>query len=170
MRLLLWGAVARSTSLAREGGYMVRCIAGSLSRARRPIGHLTVRAPTLGRRSGGPRWGGTVTPRASSLRLLAGPRRTRRSGGVEWSSLHVALLGHDGPFLHRFFAGLDAPLAEAAAPCFGLRTGAMRASAVGALRISSRSCRKAAVCTSPCRWWLESPRGAKIPRHKWVPR
>ena len=50
---------------------------------------------------------------------------------MEWSDLHVALLGHDGPFLHRFFAGPDASLAEAAAACFGLRAGAVRAGAAG---------------------------------------
>ena len=50
---------------------------------------------------------------------------------MEWSNLHVALLGHDGPFLHRFFAGPDAPLAEAAAACFGLRAEAVRVRAAG---------------------------------------
>ena len=101
---------------------MVRCTAGTLSQARRPCGHLTVRAPALGRRSG------------ASLRLLAGPRRTRRGGGVEWSNLQVALLGHDGPCLHRFFVGPEAPLANVTAPCFGFRAGAVRATATGGVK------------------------------------
>ena len=45
------------------------------------------------------------------------------AGGVEWSNLHVALLGQEGPFLQRFFGGLDAPLVGEAAPCFGGRAG-----------------------------------------------
>ena len=43
---------------------------------------------------------------------------------MEWSNLHVALLGQEGPFLQRFIGGLDAPLVGAAAPCFGVRAGA----------------------------------------------
>ena len=45
------------------------------------------------------------------------------AGGVEWSNLHVALLGQEGPFLQRFIEGLGAPLVGAAALCFGGRAG-----------------------------------------------